>query len=420
MIDYILDLIKSNPMVGGGIAVVFSGLISYWLRAIPQKIYYVAKKELMTEMTIMSSDTAYEHFMSWISKRVSKNMNKSIRYYKVYSQRRDSRFFHGLALGYGRHVIRYNKTILFINMSLDERKVMEGNTSSDIISIRMIGRNKETFMNLLEEITPEELNIPKVQAYMLTSGSYCKWFTDIRYRPATSVIINKEVKDKIFNRIREFKSPEKEKWYLDHGISYKLGIMLTGEPGTGKSSLIHAIASEIDYDIFYIPIEQLKTAIGVFKGEKDMMYVIEDIDTSKVVKNRDADDNSINIMTGAPTLLSDVLSALDGIGAHGSIIVMTTNHPEQIDPAVLRPGRCDMIEYIGYFGREEVAEFLLRFFPENKDVKVPNNIKPDITGAYLQECVLRGMTIEEILEVIELKEPIKLKLSSAYGTFASK
>jgi len=60
---------------------------------------------------------------------------------------------------------------------------------------------------------------------------------------------------------------------------------------------------------------------------------------------------------------SGLLNSLDGIvGGEGRIICMTTNHIERLDPALLRPGRCDVKEFFGYANDKMIEEIYLSFF----------------------------------------------------------
>jgi chaperone BCS1 len=62
---------------------------------------------------------------------------------------------------------------------------------------------------------------------------------------------------------------------------------------------------------------------------------------------------------------SGLLNAIDGVAAgEGRLLFATTNHPERLDPALIRPGRIDRRVEIGHADREQLARIFRRFFPE--------------------------------------------------------
>ncbi|MDO3651321.1 AAA family ATPase, partial [Nocardia mangyaensis] len=99
--------------------------------------------------------------------------------------------------------------------------------------------------------------------------------------------------------------------------------------------------------------------------------------------------------------LSGLLNAIDGIsGSDGRILIMTTNHPEKLDHALLRPGRIDVRIKIGYLCRETFEKFFKRFYPH---YRLPENIsfKEDITPAKFQGLVLENRNNpEKVLEKV--------------------
>ncbi|KAK9711683.1 hypothetical protein K7432_007672 [Basidiobolus ranarum] len=166
-------------------------------------------------------------------------------------------------------------------------------------------------------------------------------------------------------------------FYQRIGLPYRRGILLHGKPGTGKTSLINAISSELNRNLYFINLKEidsdsaLNTAFNSVPANQ--IIVLEDCDTqSKVLHARkpiSSEDEfmkklgpgvgigsgeSSNKVGGAEGFfklfsLSTFLANLDGHSlSDGNIVIMTTNHPELLDPAVVRPGRMDLKIELGY------------------------------------------------------------------------
>jgi hypothetical protein len=184
-------------------------------------------------------------------------------------------------------------------------------------------------------------------------------------------------------------------WYDSKGIPHTLGIVMYGVPGCGKTSTIKGIANETKRHIFNISLSEIKTKESLkdlFYNEqvhvlqdgktevltiplKHRLYVIEDIDAmdSVVIKRSDEqikreEEKKIKIQAEMEMLkqtqgeavarammngktddkdkldLATLLNVLDGVReTPGRIIVLSTNYPERLDEALLRPGRFDMM-----------------------------------------------------------------------------
>ncbi len=163
-----------------------------------------------------------------------------------------------------------------------------------------------------------------------------------------------------------------------YGVEAPHGILLFGPPGCGKTMLMKALANELRVEMITIKCSDIMSKwygesenklADLFETAKERRpCIIFFDDMEAMAKHRDlyaGDDVT-------PRLLSIMLAELDGMdNAAGIILVGTTNKPELIDPALLRPGRFDKIIYVPPPSVEERVEILkvhLRNRPLEDDI----------------------------------------------------
>ena len=99
---------------------------------------------------------------------------------------------------------------------------------------------------------------------------------------------------------------------------------------------------------------------------------------------------------------SGVLNCLDGLCfKEGLITIMTTNYPDKLDPALIRPGRIDDHLEFGYSTKEEIKMIYDKFYPDKNDTFesfYKKNRNLNLTMATLQEYFLEHMDGEKLLE----------------------
>ncbi len=189
---------------------------------------------------------------------------------------------------------------------------------------------------------------------------------------------------------------------------YKLGILLHGKPGCGKTSFIKALAKEMNRSIVTISLDKFDTFTSfmkIFQSQYIMspaesvynewsylpmnkrILVFEDVDTAgDIVKLRIEEDEKVtetkddkkddkkkdDKKTKADAkekntlVLGDILNALDGIcETTGLVYILTTNHIETLDPALIRPGRINCSIELKEMNKEELKEMLNYYYVEN-------------------------------------------------------
>ncbi|XP_062144448.1 AAA-ATPase At2g18193-like [Alnus glutinosa] len=170
--------------------------------------------------------------------------------------------------------------------------------------------------------------------------------------PATfdTLAMEPELKKAILDDLDRFL--RRKSFYKKVGKAWKRGYLLYGPPGTGKTSLIAAMANYLRFDIYDLELSSVFSNADLMQSLRNTsnrsILVIEDIDCNREVRDRleeDDDDHSRKPKYLKKFTLSGLLNSIDGLwtsSAEERIIVFTTNHKEQIDPALLRPGRMDM------------------------------------------------------------------------------
>lgn len=233
----------------------------------------------------------------------------------------------------------------------------------------------------------------------------------------------KEVKEELREVVDFLKNPKK---YLQMGAKIPRGVLLMGQPGTGKTLLAKAIASTANVPFFSISAsEVIELFVGVGasrirnlfeqarKAQKAIIF-IDEIDSIGKVRG-------VGVTGGheeREQTLNQLLAEMDGIGREeGILVAAATNRPEYLDPALLRPGRFDrriVLDLPDINDREEI----LRIHARGKPLALNVNLRevaertPGFSGADLANVTNEAAILaarrnkhqvfqEEFLESIE-------------------
>jgi len=190
-------------------------------------------------------------------------------------------------------------------------------------------------------------------------------------------------------------------WFQEVGVPWRRGYLLHGEPGTGKTSMVKALATLHDLPLIVLELATLTDA-ELFDALKTVarhvpaIVLIEDIDS--VFDGREPATPRISCTFSA------LLNILDGVGTpEGMALFVTTNKPELLDSAlagkhgsevcVTRPGRIDVVAQTALLdrdGRVQLARRIFNEFPDgNEQAELMADEVVDVSGAIFQEACRR-------------------------------
>jgi len=237
-------------------------------------------------------------------------------------------------------------------------------------------------------------------------------------------------------------------WYKKKGIPYTLGLMFSGKPGCGKTSTIKAIAKYTNRHIIDIPltkIDNCRDLMNIFYGEEinekkvpmsKRIYLFEDIDSIlDVLKEREQKEKDTKPSSGIEEQNTVLLKALvdntnkqkttafdkiiandklnlgfflnliDGVlETPGRILILSTNHPDKLDRALVRPGRIDMKIHMEKCSPKMIRDIISHYYEVTDqlgDDIVQALYEKDITPAELYQICFKYLTYSSFVEALE-------------------
>lgn len=382
-----------------------AGALAYSIKSIPGKIWKRLERNFLYTVTIYQDDLLYEILEEWsyknhkqkykdviatIEKSGYPTTDKKDTYEDIKYSQEDSFFivrYHGKSIMVSKSKEKLDKAVSFRELFHRSYK-LKGLRAKDQIDSFLTDIKKEYF-------NKRDKNI--VGVYATDVMGYWTKASDIQVKTWNSIIINKKVKEELIKDVDSF-SLDKD-WYIKRGIQYKRNYLLEGPPGNGKSSIAQTMAAYLRRDIYVLNLNSLESDAALIRSfvsiPENSLLIIEDIDRAFV--KRDNMECKVSF--------SSLLNTLDGaLMRQGLITVITTNHIEQLDPALIRAGRVDYTIHLPNPNYSLIKDYIEMFYECPDNWTIAFKYSKDYSMSKIQEICMENKTnwigaIDKIREI---------------------
>merc|ERR1712157_453072 len=228
-------------------------------------------------------------------------------------------------------------------------------------------------------------------------------------RDINTIILPTKTWNTVMGDFERFLDEKSISWYFKHGIPYKRSYLFYGVPGSGKSSLIQALAAKYDRNLAFLQPSHPKMTDEAFKtciqsAPANSLIVLEDIDA---LFNKDRSKKSAD----CPLTFSGLLNGLDGVGnPDGQIFIMTTNYVDRLDSALIRSGRVDLHVEFPLATDEQLSKMFLLFYPDEEELaqsfceEVRKHFSNGIAMAAVQQHFIQNMFVDAKIVIERVKD----------------
>ncbi|KAI0372629.1 P-loop containing nucleoside triphosphate hydrolase protein [Pilatotrama ljubarskyi] len=404
-IPSLITMLLSFSAVRDWLKLLMLGAVVETCRRILTKSYYGLLNYFWITATFDGNDECVDWLMFWLSKhsifRTARTLDVTTRSFgrnSTIAETGNSDDNDGRKISFLPSLLTtYTLWYKYRYVTITRDQVTDGpwNSPRQTLQIRILTRDHEILRELLLEAKKlyHQASENMISIYVSDpSSDYWKRVSTQHKRPMKSIILDPGVIDLVLNDAKDFLASKA--WYAERGIPHRRGYLLYGAPGSGKTSLIHSIAGELNLDVYILSLTRLgldDTSLSSTIADlpTQCIVLVEDIDAAfhQGVKRAIADPekeqqegrdpkhggkgaNEPAASIGRITL-SGLLNALDGIAAQeGRILFATTNDYDALDPALCRPGRLDLHIEFKLASKYQCREMFRRFYlPSSSEAK---------------------------------------------------
>lgn len=382
----------SNQFLQGGLILgLIGGGIAY-LRSLPRRLWRWFLYYGTVTLTVESKDGTFDQLLHWLESQPYTAKTRRLMLRNV--RQPGGAWKPTLVPAHGNHVFWWRGRPMWLVRQKEGQNgapasadaMLAALSSLETINLRTVGRSQQVLKTIVAEAAEAYKVDNEGKLFLFTkSDNYTPSWTSEPLNPRlmSTVYLPDSAKD-LVKDAKQFLTMRD--WYTQRGVPFRRGYLFEGPPGSGKSITALALAGELKLNLYLLNLATMLTDSSLISfvaridTSKPCILLIEDIDTS--VPNRE-----LNKQT-KPFSLGTLLNTLDGVNARENLIViMTSNHADKLDPALIRPGRVDRRFTFDYATDQQIAQAVRTFFPDKADdvVAIASTWPRPITMAQVQE-----------------------------------
>jgi chaperone BCS1 len=374
MIEFIKHVLSGqNQFASGGLLLMVIGAVGAYLRSIPQKLLRWIVGQTTMIITVKDDDAAFVWVKEWF---LDQKFLKRVRRIDLDTTLQSERV--ALIPAPGLHWFWYSGRPFQVWFTRSENTTERTTRRMESLTFRTIGRKQAFIQQFVDDVVRSHNKRRLVRSWLYTYNDGWDCSENYTARLLESVVLQPGDKESLVEDVARFRKSRQR--YSRLGVPYHRGYLLYGLPGTGKTSLVSAVAAHFALSVYYVNLTEFNDRslmAAVRQIPRDSVLLFEDIDcmrsgqkreTAAGADKQDGKTEKEGINNGVT--LSGLLNVLDGFFAPtGVLFMMTTNHVEALDPALLRPGRIDYKLYLGTASDAQKVDLYLRFFPEGSELE---------------------------------------------------
>ena len=359
----------------------------------------------MYSIDIIQDSLIFDDLLIYIAtfENINRLSTESIKYDPLHTSL-DKKYIVKYKLSSGEYDIMFENESIHISYIINYDKPVGLSHIVKCNEIMTISSNKKQILDLfIKKAYLHSKPSRKDMIEVIIFKNYWSKLNKLPKRSIDTVYLDKEIKNNIIKDIDEF--IKDESIYQKFGIPYKKTYLFEGLAGTGKTSLIFALASKLNMNIsifnFGPDIDDSIFMQAISTIPENSLLLLEDIDALFI--NRES-------MSKSCITFSGILNTLDGVSRrHKLITFITTNYVNKLDSALLRPGRIDYIVHFDYASKEQIQMIFENFRPDDKSFnEFYKKIKSSkFTTAILQKFFFKFRKEESLIDKINELHNIK-------------